>query len=112
MELYQECIKDIEEFISSNGEYKDNKDLIEQKICALCESGDYDNCVALIENNISINDNLYLYKAKCCKEKNKVIDMLKKGVETDATIKEEMYFLLAHYYDKKEAKDYSRRILK
>ena len=32
--------------------------------------------------------------------------MLKKGVETDTTIKEEMYFLLAHYYDKKEAKHY------
>ena len=111
MELYQECIKDIEEFISSNGEYKDNKDLIEQKICALCESGDYDNCVALIENSISINNNLYLYKAKCCKEKNKVIDMLKKGVETDATIKEEMYFLLAHYYDKKEAINYYKEAI-
>ena len=37
--------------------------------------------------------------------------MLKKGVKTDTTIKEEMYFLLAHYYDKKEAINYYKKAI-
>ena len=106
LELYQECLEDIEKFIASNVEYKDNKDIIEQKICTLCGSGDFAQCVELIDSNISMNRNLYFYKAKCCKDKNKAIEYIKKGIETDTAIKEEMYFLLAHYYDKKDAIKY------
>lgn len=97
LEQYQDSLIDIDEFIANNPEHKDNKDIIEQQICALCESGDYDKCTPLIDKNIASNSNLYIYKAKCCKDKKQAIPLLKKAIETDTTIKEKLYFLLAKY---------------